>query len=130
MQLVAQKVDAWLSQGRAPYLFRGRFAGSRPVVATHSEYPRTQRQISEARSIDCINPERELELLFRDVVRGLSDQEERRGRIDHIVLKCLGTLASQFESGESRLCRKASKGHASLFRNQRDSHGWGRKSFK
>jgi DUF3037 family protein len=100
VQLVARKVNSWLSQRKAPYL-SGDVTPERDQWWQHIRNILVHKvKISEARSIDCINPERELELLFRDVVRGLSDQEEHRGRIDHIVLKCLGTLASQFEAGE------------------------------
>ncbi len=100
VDLVARKVESWLSSRRAPYLGEGVSPSTDAWWQHVRELLAHKVRVSEPRSIDCIAPERELELLFRDVVREVDERETGRARIDHILVKCLGQeLAGNFERG-------------------------------
>src|ERR1700722_15803088 len=75
VEFVERKIQSWLSSNSLPYQREG-------VATTTDAWWNHLRQllvhkvkVSEPRPIDCVSPDQEIEGLFRDVVRGVQNQD-------------------------------------------------------
>jgi len=93
-----RKLDSWLAGRHLPYQ-------DQPVSpASDAWWKHLQKllihktRISDPRPIDCLDPEKEIESLFREIVS--PEETEDHARIDHLITQCLGGLSKTLRRGE------------------------------
>ena len=92
VNLVRQKIGQWITAGELPYC-------DQPLLPSVDGWWRHVRdllvhrvRLSEPRSIDCHNPEEELEPLYESVVSSHRSERERRTRVAGEIRRCLDEL--------------------------------------
>jgi len=93
INVFAQKLDSWLVSNHLPYQ-------DQTVTPTSDAWWRHlqkllihKTRLSDPHPIDCLDPEKEIESLFREIVS--PEETEDRARIDHLITQCLGTKLSK-----------------------------------
>jgi Protein of unknown function (DUF3037) len=101
LQLAKGKIEGWLSQpNRLSYAPAGLIGGSDAWWRHVSKLLVHSIRLSEPRAIDCIDPDKEVELLYEAVVGPVRKRGERHERIDWELVRTLGPLANRLDKGE------------------------------
>jgi Protein of unknown function (DUF3037) len=99
INLVAKRVKNWIQGEPLPYS-QGEGAPNSDRWWMHLQKVLVHKvRVSEPRSIDSQNPDRDLETLYKEIVGG--EPAESNARVDHLISKCLGDgLIHQLHRGE------------------------------
>jgi hypothetical protein len=99
INLVSKRVKNWIHGEPLPYS-EGRESPSSDAWWRHLQKVLVHKvRVSEPRSIDSQNPERDIESLYNEIVGG--EPAESNERVDHLISKCLGDdLVHHLHRGE------------------------------
>ncbi len=98
INLVSKRVMNWLKDESLPYLERPEEPSSDTWWRHLQKVLVHKVRVSEPRSIDCRNPEEEIETLFKEIVGGVP--AESNERVDNLISRCLGDLSHRLRRGE------------------------------
>jgi hypothetical protein len=122
VRFVRQKLEKWLSTNKLPY-------SEGPMTPYVDDWWRHVRdllihqvRLSEPRSIDCRNPDEELEPLYEAIVSSHRSREEQRARVDGEIRKCLNGLSDTFKSRQPLLGFGGRQ--VEVLRSYHGSQGW------
>lgn len=94
VRLVSQEIEAWLGGKDLPYGQRGLRPTSDAWWRHLQKVLVHKVKVSEPRPIDCKDPEKEIEILYRDIVRP-EPGDDTTLRIDGLITRCLGKKLSK-----------------------------------
>jgi hypothetical protein len=101
LQLAKGKITRWASSSTPlPYAPAGLITGSDDWWRHVSKLMVHNVRLSEPRAIDCVDPGKEIELLYEAVVGPVIRRATRQERIDFEIVKTLGHVADKLDKGE------------------------------
>jgi hypothetical protein len=100
IRLAKAKIENWILHGVLPYATRDLRPGTDEWWRHVSKLLVHGVRLSEPRAIDCLDVDKEIELLYEAVVSPQRKSTERHERIDWELTRTLGQVAARLEKGE------------------------------
>ena len=99
IQLTKEKLLNWMKREALPYSTSSLKPSTSEWWRHASRLLTHNLRISEPRSIECRNPEEEIELLYEAVVAPIRIKRERAERVNGVLTRALGELANKLPGG-------------------------------
>src|ERR1700674_17610 len=99
IQLVKRKIENWLNEGKLPYASPDVLPNTETWWRHVSKLLVHRIRMSEPRAIDCLDVDREGELLYEPLVLPGGARQQRHDRIDRELSRTLGDLANKLSRG-------------------------------